>query len=149
MTDILDPIDLDLSQVRVIVQGMLRVAHADGAHDRELVLIRQFYESCRSDVKGLADFHDLEQAPFDAQVAAEVLATDALRKSFLASCYLVAYADGQVSEGELAEIDKLVKELGIDEKFARETRDRIKDMLVMQLARSANVEALQKISSGL
>ena len=60
MTDILDPIDLDLNQVRVIVQGMVRVAHADGAHERELVLIREFYESCRSDVKGLADFRDLE-----------------------------------------------------------------------------------------
>jgi uncharacterized tellurite resistance protein B-like protein len=149
MTDILDPIDLDLNQVRAIVQGMMRVAHADGAHERELVLIREFYESCRNEVKGLADFHDLEQAPFDVQLAAEVLATPSLQRSFLASCYLVAYADGQVSEGELAEIDKLVSELGIDAQLASETRDRIKDLLVMQLAHSANVEALQKISAGL
>lgn len=149
MTEILDSIDLDLNQVRTIVQGMVRVAHADGAHERELVLIREFYESCRSDVKGLADFQDIQIAPFDALLAAEVLSTPALKQTFLASCYLVAYADGDISKGELAEIDKLVNELGIDPVTAGETRDRVKDLLITQLARSANMEALQKISSGL
>lgn len=149
MTDILDPIDLDLNQVRVIVQGMVRVAHADGAHERELVLIREFYESCRSEVKGLADFQDIQNAPFDELSAAEVLATPSLKQTFLASCYLVAYADGTISQGELTEIEALVRELGIDPAISSEMRDRVKDLLVMQLARSANVEALQKISAGL
>lgn len=149
MINLLDPVDLDLNQVRVIVQGMVRVAHADGAHERELVLIREFYEACRSEVRGLADFQDIQRAPFDAALAREALASTASQQALLASCYLVAYADGNVTAGELAEIDALVRELAIDPQVAQETRERIKDLLVMQLAHSDNLEGLKKVASAL
>ena len=149
MTTTIEPVDLDINQVSVIVQGMVRVAGADGIHERELALIREFYDACRADVKGLVAFDDIQLEPFDAKKARAALHTDSLQQSFLASCYLLAYADGVVSQKELDEIDVLVRELGIGEEIAKTTRDLIKDILVMQLAKSDNMEALQKISSEL
>jgi uncharacterized membrane protein YebE (DUF533 family) len=145
----LDPVDLDLQHVRVIVQGMLRVAHSDGVHVRELVLIREFYESCRADAKGLADFSDLEKAPFDVEVAREVLNTPELKETFLGSCYLVAYADGAVSAGEATTLAALAHDLGIDQATVKTISERVKDSLLQQVARSANLEALQRISKNL
>ena len=149
MKTFLNPIELDLKHVRVIVQGMLRIAHSDGAHVRELVLIRQFYESCRSDAQGLAEFSDLEKAPFDAEVACEVLDTPELRATFLGSCYLVAYADGTLSELEATTLATLVQELGLDAELVNETRERVKDQLLMQVSRSSNLEALKRIAQKL
>jgi tellurite resistance protein len=145
----LDPVDLDLQHVRVIVQGMLRVAHSDGVHVRELVLIRQFYESCRADAEGLADFSDLERTPFDVEVAREVLRTPALKEAFLGSCYLVAYADGAISPGEASVLAVLAQELGMDAQTVNTISERVKDGLLQQVARSANLPALQRIADKL
>jgi uncharacterized membrane protein YebE (DUF533 family) len=149
MTSFLDPVDLDLKHVRVIVQGMVRVAQSDGMHQRELVLIREFYEACRSDAKGLADFADLANTPFDAEAARETLDSQALKLTFLASCYLVAYADGSVSDAETKALDELVKSVGVDADTAKLARELVKDQLLQQLARSNNLEALKNIAKSL
>ena len=149
MKSFLDPVDLELSHVRVIVQGMTHVAHADGAHERELVLIREFYESCRDEAKGLTDVADLTNTQFDAEVAREVLVSEPLKLAFLSSCFLVAYADGYVSDGETRAIDKLVHDLGIDPALAVRARELVKDQLLLQLARSSNLEALKGIAKAL
>ena len=39
-------VPLTLPQVQVLVRAMHRVAHSDGAHERELVLLKEFYEAC-------------------------------------------------------------------------------------------------------
>jgi uncharacterized membrane protein YebE (DUF533 family) len=149
MKGLLDPVELELPHVRVIVQGMVKVAHSDGAHERELVLIREFYESCREEAKGLADFADLSGTPFDADVAREVLVSDALKLTFLVSCWLVAYADGHVSSGEGKALDELAKGVGADPVIAQGAREIVKDQLLQQLARSANLEALKGIAKAL
>ncbi len=149
MSGFLEPVNLDLNQVRVIVRGMVRVAHSDGAHERELVLIREFYEGCRAEVKGLSDFADVTRAPFDAEEAQEQLSSDALKLTFLASCYLVAYADGHTSAAETKVLAELVKELGVSDAIAIQAHDLVKDQLLMQLARSANIEALKEIAAKL
>ncbi len=149
MTSFLEPVDLDLNQVRVIVRGMLRVAHSDGTHERELVLIRDFYEGCREEVKGLADFADVARPAFDGQEARDHLTSDALKLTFLTSCYLVAYADGHISAAETKALSELVKEIGIGPALADQARDLVKDQLLMQLARSSNMEALKRIASEL
>lgn len=149
MKGLLDPVELDLPHVRVIVQGMVKVAHSDGAHERELVLIREFYESCRDEAKGLADFADLSGTPFDADVAREVLVSDALKLTFLVSCWLVAYADGQVTSGEGKALDELAVSIGADQAIAQGARELVKDQLLQQVARSANLEALKGIAKTL
>jgi uncharacterized membrane protein YebE (DUF533 family) len=149
MKTFLDPVDLDLPHVRVIVQGMVQVANSDGAHQRELALIRAFYESCKDDAKGLADFADLAKTPFDAEVAREVLESDALKLTFLISCYLVAYADGHISDAERKALDELTKGAGLSDAVATHAHELVKDQLLLQVARSANLPALQGIAKAL
>ena len=149
MKSFLDPVDLDLQHVRVIVQGMVQVAHSDGAHQRELVLIRAFYDSCRDDAKGLAYFADLERTAFDAEVAREVLDTEALKLTFMASCFLVAYADGYVSDGERRALADLAKGAGISDAMVAHAQEVVKDQLLLQVARSSNLEALTGIVKAL
>ena len=149
MKSFLEPVDLDLPHVRVIVQGMVQVAHSDGAHARELALIRAFYESCRDDAKGLADFTDLAKTSFDAEVAREVLDSDMLKLTFLISCYLVAYADGHVTDGERRALEELTKGAGISAEIAAQAQELVKDQLLMQVVRSSNLPALQGIAKAL
>jgi tellurite resistance protein len=145
----LNPVDLELKHVRVIVQGMVRVANSDGAHERELVLIRQFYESCRADEQGIADFSDLLKAPLEVDVARDVLSTADLKATFMASCYLVAYADGELSKPEQDALAQLVRDLGIDAETAENVRELVKDQLLMKIARSSNLGALKKVAAKL
>jgi uncharacterized membrane protein YebE (DUF533 family) len=149
MKALMNPVELELRHVRVIVQGMMRVAHSDGAHPRELELIRAFYEGCRADAEGLAEFGDLANVPYDAESAKEVLDTPALKSALLTSCFLVAYADGNVSDSEAKTIAEMGKELGLDDAAIAETRERVKDQLLRQLTGSANLSALARIASRL
>jgi|SRR4051812_45885945 uncharacterized tellurite resistance protein B-like protein len=149
MKTLMNPIDLELRHVRVMVQGMMRIAHSDGTHPRELALIRAFYESCRADAKGLAEFDDLVNVPYEPESAKEVFDTPELKSAFLTSCFLVAYADGNVSDAEAKTLVQMGKELGVEGAAFEEARERVKDQLLQQLTGSENLVALAKIASQL
>ena len=149
MKALMNPVELELRHVRLMVKGMMRVAHSDGAHPRELALIRAFYEGCRADVQGLAEFDDLANLPYEPGAAKDVLDTPELKSAFLTSCFLVAYADGGVSDAEGKAIAEMGRELGVDDATVAETRERVKDQLLQQLTGSANLEALARIASAL
>ena len=140
---------LTLHQVQVLVRAMHRVAHSDGAHERELVLLKEFYEASRAAVAGLTDYAELTRMPFDPAMAREVIDTPELQLLLLRSCYFLAYADGQLSPQEKAVIAALVSEIGIDAKLAAEARELTKDSLLQQISRLQNVPALKKVASGL
>jgi uncharacterized membrane protein YebE (DUF533 family) len=140
---------LTLPQVQVLVRAMHRVAHSDGAHERELVLLKEFYEASRAAVAGLTDYAELVRMPFDAVMAREVLDTPQLQSLLLRSCYFLAYADGVLSDQEKQVIAALVSEVGIDAKLAAEARELTKDALLQQISRLANLPALKKVASGL
>ncbi|HTU62346.1 MAG TPA: hypothetical protein VMF89_27995 [Polyangiales bacterium] len=149
MTTFLNPVDLELKHVRVIVQSMLRIANSDGQHERELLLIREFYEACRTEVAGLFDFELVLRAPFAAEEARQALATPALKLTCLVSALLVAYADGHVSSEESKELNALTADIGATPELLEEARELVKDQLLLQLARSDNLEALRDIASKL
>ena len=140
---------LTLPQVQVLVRAMHRVALSDGAHERELVLLKEFYEACRAEVAGLTDYPELIRLPFDPAMAKEVLDTPELQSLLLRSCYFLAYADGVLSNEEKQTIAKLIAEVGIDLKIAVEARELTKDALLQQISRSANVPALKRVAADL
>jgi tellurite resistance protein len=149
MTTFLNPVDLELKHVRVIVQSMLRIANSDGQHRRELMLIREFYEACRAEVSGLFDFELLVRTPFEPSEAQAALATPDLKLTCLVSALLVAYADGHVSTAEGKALALLMEDIGATPELLEEARDLVKDQLLLQLARSDNIEALREIASKL
>jgi len=138
---------LTLPQVQLLVRAMHRVAHSDGARERELVLLQQFYEACRAEVSGLTEYAELIRMPFDPVMAKEVLDTPQLQVVLLRSCYFLAYADGALSDEEKKVIAAIVSEAGIDAKLAIEAHDLTKDALLQQISRLANVPAIQRVAA--
>jgi tellurite resistance protein len=140
---------LSLPQVQVLVRAMHRVAHSDGAHERELVLLKEFYEACRAEVAGLTEYAELVRMPFDAGMAKEVLDTSELQLLLLRSCYFLAFADGTLSAAEKQAITAIASEVGIDAKLAEQARELTKDALLQSISRLNNVPALKRVASDL
>lgn len=149
MENILDPSRLTSAQVHAIVQGMALVAGADGDDEREIILMRQFWEACSPDVREAESLDEVRNSPFDLAAARDALHSDLLKQTFLASCLLVAYSDGQVSGAEQATIAELIQRLDIDSALSAATHDRVKTLLVEQLSRVSDLSTLQKIAQQL
>ncbi len=143
------PVSLDLRQVQAIVRGMYRVAQADGAHERELVLMRGFYESCRAEVSGLADFAEVVARDLDPAEARAVISTPELREAFFRSCYLVAWADGRLSTEERAVLDALADVVGVERASLAAIAESVMDQLVGTIARAPDASSIAKLRSSM
>jgi uncharacterized membrane protein YebE (DUF533 family) len=147
MNNMLDPGHLTPAQVRAILQGMARVAHADGDDEREIILISEFWEASSAEAREHTPLATARSAPFDVVGAREALSSKPLKQAFLAACLLVAYSDGQVSGAEQATITSSIEELDIDADTVAQTHARIKELLIAQLSRVSDLETLRKIST--
>ena len=143
------PVSLDFQQVQFIVQAMYRVSASDGCHDREVVMMHGFYESCRADAAGLADFHEIVARPFDAEAARASLTTPELREALFRSCFLLAWADGDLSPEEIVVIDELARAFEVDDAMLTAYRDRAKDALFGSVARVADAASVAKLRAGM
>lgn len=149
MENILDPSHLTPPQVHAIVKGMALVAGADGQDEREIILMRQFWEACSSEVREAESLDEVCGSPFDLVAARDALDSPLLKQTFLAACLLVAYSDGQVSAAEQATIAELIQRLDIGAELAAATHERVKSLLVEQLSRVSDLTTLQKIAEQL
>jgi tellurite resistance protein len=146
MDDFFESVDLGLNHVQVIIQGMYKVAKSDDVHATELVMLRQFYDACREEVSGLADFDDVISMDFDKKEASEILDTPELKQIFLKSCYLLAFADGSFSYEESAVLRKLAADLGMDDDLVATVREEVQDYLLQQISKIQNVEAVVEVA---
>lgn len=149
MENILDPSHLTRPQVHAIVQGMALVAGADGDDEREIILMRQFWEACAPDVRESESLDEVRSSPFDIAAARSALGSPLLQQTFLAACLLVAFSDGQVSPAEQATIAELIQRLGISSELSAATHERVKSLLVEQLSRVSDLSTLQTIAKQL
>ncbi|MDX2052191.1 MAG: hypothetical protein SFV15_07365 [Polyangiaceae bacterium] len=148
MTESLGTVNLGLDHVQVIVRGMHAVAKADGVHQVELVLLREFYEGCRQEVAGLSGFEDLIAGEFDLTHAKEVLNTPELKDTFLRSCVFLGYADGLYSAQERALVKRFATELGVVKEL-EEIEEQVGGELVQRVARIKNVDGLKAVVASL
>jgi hypothetical protein len=149
MQELFAGIDLGLNHVQVIVQGMMGVARCDGVHQTEQVLVKQFYEACRTDAGGLADFEDLARTPFNAESARDVLDSDALRQVFLKSCVLLAHADGKYTEAERKQVSQYASLLKVEPTALQTIEEEVSGILLRQISRIQNLDALRSVASEL
>jgi uncharacterized membrane protein YebE (DUF533 family) len=145
MTTFIDNVTLGLNHVQVLVRGMYSVARSDGVHATELVLLREFYESCRRDVQGLATFEEVVSVPLDEDTARDILNTQELRDVFYKSCLLLAFADGQLSAPERAELERLAHIMGLSEERRATLTEAARGYLLQQVAHIHNVDALRSV----
>jgi tellurite resistance protein len=133
-------IDLNEQQAEAIARGLYTVAAVDGAHDRELALIAQFYGGTR----GIAELERSGVA--DPKVLASQLEQRAHRELFLKTALLLAYADGKVSDAERSAIDGFAKAFGVDKATVTSLEAEVKDYLLRPLAGLKNSESVSKVA---
>lgn len=135
MQELYEGIELNEEQTDLICRGLLDLAKVDGLHEAELELIEGF---AAGGGKASADFAALQSQPFDLEQAKEVLGgDDQLVEAFLASCYLLIYADGVHSDEERMRIGQYADALGM-------SRDRLETLHVR-----ARLYLLQMLAQGL
>jgi hypothetical protein len=137
---------LGLNHIQIIVRGLYAVALCDDVHPAEQVMIKSFYDACREDATGLADFKDIVAQEFDAEEAAEILNTPTLRHTFLRSCLLLAFADGRYSEAEQAKIQEFAAAFGVEDAALAELKDQVTEHLFSQIANIENIDALREVA---
>jgi hypothetical protein len=137
---------LGLNHIQIIVRGLYALAHCDEVHQSEQVMIKSFYDACREDAAGLADFKDIVAQEFDAEEAAEILNTPTLRHTFLRSCLLLAFADGRYSKAEQAKIQEFAAALGVEDAALAELKDQVTEHLFSQIANIENIDALREVA---
>ncbi len=142
MRALFETANLGLNHVQVIVRGLYEVAQADQVHDTERVLIEEFYNACRQDVGGIADFADILKSRFSIDNARDILSTPALRRTFLRSCLLLAFADGKYSAAERNQIVAFAEALEVDAATLASLTDEVTEHLLAQIASVQNIDAL-------
>ena len=91
-----EQLNMSETQTEWFCRGLVDLANADGMHETELEVIEEF---CRSSQLENVNIEALGAKGFDAAQAASVLAGDA-RDAFFTTCFILAYADGQMSDIE-------------------------------------------------
>lgn len=139
-------LQLSAPQVLALTAAMLAVSHVDGVHPSETQLIQQFYEGSREG--GMPAFADVQQSHAGAQEQLKQIPFDAeFADALVASCLMVAYADGDLSDKERAAALGLAQAYGVStEQFDQELQV-VRDALLGSLASlpdAASVAALAK-----
>lgn len=139
-------IPLTQFQAEAIARGLFTIAHSDGLHEREAALVASFWAEAGGSRHALSELANRE-AIGTAELAG-VLATPELRRVFLKTALLLAFADGQVSTKE----SELVRHYAAELELAAELptlESQVKEYLLSQLSHIHNTQALVEIAKKL
>jgi tellurite resistance protein len=148
MPDFFPEIEIQKEQAEAIARGLFAVAKADGTvHDREAAIIAEFFGSTTTSA---ADLGALERAPIiDGATLAAFLTTVDLRKLFLKTAVLLAYADSSYGANEQKIIGEYAKALEVGTKDLELLELQVKEFLLSQLAHLSNVQAAAQVAKEL
>lgn len=139
-------VTLDAAQTASATQHLLRVAQVDGARTaEEVALIRDFYDACRNNAADWPPFSALQGEP-PAAVSAATFPEAAQRDLVVASCLLLAYADGALTADELAAVQAVAAEVGMTVARVDELLALVKDTMLAQLARLPDAASVAAVA---
>lgn len=147
MHELYEGIELDKAQTEAICRGLLDLAEADGVHPSEIELIHEFYRS-----GGGVDPSALGAAEFDLAATAKVLGGggEQVVESFLISCYLLIYADGDFSDAERKRVGEYAEAMGIDADRLEHLHVKARLYLLEMLAQNLrNADAVRAVGGSL
>ena len=132
-------------QAEAIAHGLYAVARADGeVHAREAALIGEFFNAT---TERPADLTALERAPrIEPGTLALMLPTRDLKRLFLKSAMLLAYADGAYGPGESKLIGEYAKALEVGSDDLAQLEAQVKDYLLSQLSHLSNSQAVAEVA---
>ena len=131
-----EDLQLTNAQSECFALGLVDLAKSDGMHQSELELIEEFLSS-----SGGGDLDELMKKGFSAATAAELLSGKATN-AFFYSCFLLAYADGALSEIEMQRIKSFAATFGLDDTQLEAAHDWARTYLVSALAKELKNQTL-------
>jgi uncharacterized membrane protein YebE (DUF533 family) len=148
MFDLSPEIEISESQAEALARGLIAVAKADGAmHDREAALIAEFFAATTDRVADLAGLG--RGTPVDGEYLAATLPGAELRKTFLKTAMLLAYADGVYSAAESKLIADFGAALGLGDGDLRDLEQQVKEFMLAQLTGIRNSAAVAEVAKEL
>jgi tellurite resistance protein TerB len=131
-------------QVVGVTRAMLQIAHIDGAGTaEEVALISQFYDGFRnSGGDEWAGFETVSRDYCGASVSADVFPDAEQREMIIATCIMVAFADGAMTQDELSALRKMSEGLSITIERFDQILALVKDHMLMQLAGLPDTESI-------
>jgi len=139
-------IPLTTSQAEAIARGLFHIAQSDGLHEREAALVASFWAEAGGSMNSLSEL--ARRGPLPTEELLAVLDSAELRKLFVKTALLLAFADGQVSGKESELVRKYAAELGLADSLPH-LEEQVKEYLLAQLAHIHNTEALTQIAKKL
>ena len=136
------------AQLLVLVDSMLSTARIDGVHNKEVELIRGFYNEQRK--PEMPDFDAVFAATgHDPALASHLNSDPAFAEQLVLMCLMTGYADGKLSDGERAHVLGLAKQLGVAEAKFEELLLQVKDSLIASLAHLPDAESVAALAKTL
>jgi tellurite resistance protein len=148
MQEFFPELEIRQDQAEAIARGLYAVAKADGTvHDREAAIIAEFYGSTTTTA---SDLGALERAPtIEGSALAAFLPGTELRKLFLKTAILLAYADSSYAPNEQKIINDYAKALAIAPADVTLLEQQVKEYLLSQLVHLSNVQAAALVAKEL
>lgn len=136
-------IPLTQVQAETIAQGLFQIAQSDGLHEREAALVASFWAETGGTMSALSELS--RKGPLSTEQIQAVLDTADLRKLFVKSALLLAFADGEVSGKESELVRGYAAALGLSDALPL-LEEQVKEYLLAQLSHIHNTAALAQIA---
>jgi hypothetical protein len=138
---------LDMSEAEAIARGLYAVSRRDGVHEREAALIASFWADCGGGAVALAEL--ARQPDISAEQLAGLLQGGEKQTLFLKTAVLLAWADGNASDREMALINDFAKAFGIGEPEVQNLASEVKEYLLSHLTHLQNTDATVSVAKKL
>ena len=103
-----EELNLTSTETEWFCRGLMDLASSDGVHESELEIIEEFCTSSNLDEAAVARLSALGFSASEAKAHLEGVTLDA----FMTTCYVLAYADGELSDIEAARLQMYADEFG-------------------------------------
>lgn len=133
-----EELNLTSTETEWFCRGLMDLASSDGVHESELEIIEEFCAS--SDLDGAA-VERLSELGFSASEAKPHLQGTTL-DAFMTTCFVLAYADGQLSAIEGERLQSYADEFGYDAAQFEQAHDDARSFLISSLAKEIKNHAL-------
>ncbi len=139
-------IQLTPAQAAAIARGLYAVAHADGIHEQETTLINLFWKEVGGTEHALGELKSHPE--ITGEELCRALPSGDLRRLFVKTALLLAFADGEVSAKESAIVRDFTTKLELGGELAN-LEGQVKDFLLSQLSHIQNTDAVIEIAKKL
>lgn len=147
MNDFFPEITVTQPAAEAIARGLYAVAKVDGVHEREAALVASFWADVGGGAGALAELE--RGAAISAPELSAALTSGELRTLFIKSAYLLAWADGKVTDAERRVISEFGKALGVQGGDLGKLEAAVKEYLLSHLSPVKNVDAVAQIAKKL